>query len=187
MTRDKHGDQYDDDDPIIESQARPVGETSGGMSLRGHINDMPLALKRIGELEAKLAELEQESRIVGNACTAYIDATRVGHERVEALQARLAEAEAQRAVLVAALEDLITRADEADRLLPYGHGLRTLPARQALANQPHSDLVALVKAAKALREVMPIDGPRGREFADALEALLTNQPGFRVLIESEGA
>lgn len=125
-----------------------------------------------------------------------------------ALQTRLAEAEAQRAALVAALEDLITRADEADRLLPYGHGLRTLPARQALATQPPSDLVALVKAAATWREAhdrymdewsrRTHDGKAEAVHAAvasaiqhetaikaALDTLLTNQPGFRALIDRE--
>lgn len=138
-----------------------------------------------------------------------------------ALQAKLAESEAQRAVLVAALEHI--RGAKWDDIegqpmivlgrTPSGLGTSLIaPAevcRQALANQPPNDLVALVKAAEAWRDAhehymaewsrRTHDGKAEAVHAAvasaiqheaaikaALEALLTNQPGFRALIESEG-
>lgn len=161
--RDKHGDQYDDDDPIIESQARPVGE--------------PMTCISTAELAA--------------------------------LQARLAEAEAQRAVLVAALEHI--RGAKWDHIegqpmivlgrTPSGLGTSLIaPAevcRQALANQPPSDLVALVKAADdfvaALDAYSAVPSPDNgsdcdsaqAELEGAIDTLLQNQPGFRALIDGE--
>jgi len=150
---------------------------------------------RLADAERRLAEAERRATQFSHQQITLVN-------RVTALQTRLAEAEAQRAVLVAALEDLITGADEADRLLPYGHGLRTLPARQALANQPPSDLVALVKVTSAFRRheaKCQANQDAGNlkdhvvkrlellgEMYDALDTLLTNQPEFRALIDREG-
>lgn len=110
------------------------------------------------------------------------------HEQMAALQARLAEAEAQRAVLVGSIENMLHimarrgRLDDGDWSKPINQ------MRQALANQPPSDLVALVKAAAKWRadrlsfEMTDDD----RALAGALDTLFQNQPGFRALIESEG-
>lgn len=120
---------------------------------------------------------------------------------IEALQARLAEAEAQRAVSVAVIEYALDQHDRNEEL----HSDSLDQMRQALANQPPSDLVALVKAASRFfpaehaldvwcaenpGEPIPseLSAPVNAAHAaahDALDTLLTNQPGFRALIESE--
>jgi len=113
-----------------------------------------------------------------------------------ALRARLAETEAQRAVLVAALEHI--RGAKWDDIegqpmivlgrTPSGLGTSLIaPAevcRQALANQPPSDLVALVRALCAALATSPENYAVLRAKA-ALDTLLTNQPGFRALIDRE--
>lgn len=127
------------------------------------------------------------------------------------LQAKLAESEAQRAVLVGALGGFVGLVENnwkgmegvfydpmpTCEQLPEAY----LALQNALASQPPSDLVALVKAVGVFRQhegrcqtnqdagnlkdhVVRRLELLGETYA-ALDALLTNQPGFRALIDRE--
>jgi len=55
--------------PTCGQEVGDEAHTCGGVPLLSHINDMPLALKRIGELEAENAKLREENIAPGGAST----------------------------------------------------------------------------------------------------------------------
>lgn len=181
--RDNHGDQYDEDDPIIESQARPVGEPMTCISTA-----------ELAALQTRLAESEARASAFSKQQVTLVNEATVRRARVAELEAKLAESEGQRAVLVGVIEHTLDQFDRNEEL----HGDSLHQMRQALASQPPSDLVALVKAARrALNYIRHVVYAQARtpddacvqerdSLSKALNTLLTNQPGWRALIESEG-
>lgn len=191
-----------------ENTSTPLGDMNS--LCRNLVQDAAATDAELAALQARLAEAERERDAKHNALADQTNAhfaERIEHER------RLAESEAQRAVLVAALEHI--RGAKWDDIegqpmivlgrTPSGLGTSLIaPAevcRQALATQPPSDLVALVKATSAFRRheakcqanqdagnlkdhVVKRLELLGETYA-ALDALLTNQPGFRALIDRE--
>ena len=157
---------------------------------------------RLADAERRLAEAERRATQFSKQQVTLVN-------QVTALQARLAESEAQRAVLVAALDDARQHFDAINNIA-YGRerddsGLAKQGrdrAAAALATQPPSDLVALVKAVGAFRQheaKCQENQDAGNlkdhvvkrlellgEMYDALDTLFQNQPAFRALIESEG-